>query len=168
MTTRHNPPRARAGNWKHKLFPPPVGIKARVCSPRHNPSTGPAWWGGAPQPSAREATGPASRGEGKFLGCTCGEDSWVADFWALNVKCKSDEERRSRKLESNKLRDEASGWMDGMTSWLATNRGVDVMVAVPAPYLAWCTGQARWPLCLGPKRQCRRLWGIPENTRQAC
>ena len=29
--------------------------------------------------------------------------------------------------------------MDGMTSWLATNRGVDVMVAVPAPYLAWCT-----------------------------
>ena len=26
-----------------------------------------------------------------------------------------------------------------MTSWLATNRGVDVMVAVPAPYLAWCT-----------------------------
>ena len=29
--------------------------------------------------------------------------------------------------------------MDGMASWLATNRGVDVMVAVPAPYLAWCT-----------------------------
>ena len=41
--------------------------------------------------------------------------------------------------KSNKLRDEALGWMDGMTSWLATNRGVDVMVAVPAPYLAWCT-----------------------------
>ena len=41
--------------------------------------------------------------------------------------------------------------MDGMTSWLATNRGVDVMVAVPAPYLAWCT--ERKPdglLCFGP------------------
>ena len=41
--------------------------------------------------------------------------------------------------KSNKLRDEASEWMDGMASWLEVNSGVDVMVAVPAPYLAWCT-----------------------------
>ena len=41
--------------------------------------------------------------------------------------------------KSNKLRDEASEWMDGMASWLKGNSGVDVMVAVPAPYLAWCT-----------------------------
>ena len=41
--------------------------------------------------------------------------------------------------KSNKLRDDASEWMDGMASWLEGNRGVDVMVAVPAPYLAWCT-----------------------------
>ena len=41
--------------------------------------------------------------------------------------------------KSNKLRDEALEWMDGMASWLKGNSGVDVMVAVPAPYLAWCT-----------------------------
>ena len=41
--------------------------------------------------------------------------------------------------KSNKLRDEASDWMDGMASWMDANGGVDVMVAVPAACSAWCT-----------------------------
>ncbi|HBS20664.1 MAG TPA: triose-phosphate isomerase, partial [Flavobacteriales bacterium] len=35
--------------------------------------------------------------------------------------------------KSNKLLNDARAWMDGMSGWLATNGGVDVMVAMPAP-----------------------------------
>ena len=59
--------------------------------------------------------------------------------------------------------------MDGMTSWLATNRGVDVMVAVPAPYLAWCTERKPDGLfVLAQNVSAEDLEHIPENTRQAC
>ena len=77
------------------------GCARRATTPAQAP-----FGGGATRrsPSASEAAGSASRAsDGKFLGRTCGEDSWVADFWALKVKRKSDEERRSRKLEKQQI-----------------------------------------------------------------
>ena len=44
--------------------------------------------------------------------------------------------------KSNKLMDEALEWMQGMESWLQRNDGVEVMVAVPAPFLAVCAEKA--------------------------
>jgi len=44
--------------------------------------------------------------------------------------------------KSNKLLNDARAWMDGMSAWLAKNRGVDVMVAMPAPYLAACAPES--------------------------
>ena len=44
--------------------------------------------------------------------------------------------------KSNKLRNEALEWMDGMSAWLERNSGVEVMVAVPAPYLGVCAEKA--------------------------
>ena len=32
-TTKHNLPMTRAGTWKHRLLPPPVGISAKVSLP---------------------------------------------------------------------------------------------------------------------------------------
>ena len=37
---------------------------------------------------------------------------------------------------------DALEWMDGMAEWLGTNHGVDVMAAVPAPFLAVCADKA--------------------------
>ncbi len=55
-------------------------------------------------PSACEAADAVAQASfGKFLGRTCGEDRWVADFWPFNVKRKSDEERRSWKLEKQQI-----------------------------------------------------------------
>ena len=44
--------------------------------------------------------------------------------------------------KSNKLLHEAREWMAVMEGWLQNNRGVDVMVAMPAPYLAACATDA--------------------------
>lgn len=44
--------------------------------------------------------------------------------------------------KSNKLMGEALEWMDGMADWLGANRGVEVMVAPPAPFLAVCAEKA--------------------------
>ena len=37
---------------------------------------------------------------------------------------------------------DALEWMDGMAEWLGKNHGVDVMAAVPAPFLAVCADKA--------------------------
>lgn len=44
--------------------------------------------------------------------------------------------------KSNKLLNEARAWMDGMSGWLEAHSGVEVMVAMPAPYLASCATDA--------------------------
>ena len=49
--------------------------------------------------------------------------------------------------------------IDGMASWLKVNSGVDVMVAVPAPYLAWCTERRPNGLYVLAQNVVPRLWG---------
>ena len=39
----HSPPRTRAGSWKHKDLPPPVGKRAITSVPEVSADTGAVW-----------------------------------------------------------------------------------------------------------------------------
>ena len=98
---------------------------------------------GLRNPNASEAgTADAPGGLGKFLAMTCGEDGRDADFWPPIERTKVMRNVVAGNWKSNKLLNDARAWMDGMSGWLAKNRGVDVMVAMPAPYLAACAPEA--------------------------
>ena len=108
-------------------------------------------------------------GFGKFLAMTCGEDERDADFWPPIERTKVMRNVVAGNWKSNKLLNDARAWMDGMSAWLAKNGGVDVMVAMPAPYLAACAPEAPEGLHVLAQNVSAEGFGAHTgNTRRRC